>query len=413
MNKKIVGILVMTLLLSASVLSVAGNMNYYKNDIGNTTTNWLEQAKLVASDGAIDDIFGYEVSIDGDYAIVGAFHHQFESGAAYIFRNTGTSWVEEAKLTASDVASGDWFGVSVSIYGDYAVVGAPHDDDNGQNSGSAYIFKNTGTGWVEEAKLTASDAAAFDDFGWSVSMNGDYALVGASYDDDEGYRSGSAYIFRNTGTGWVEEAKLTASDGAEGDQFGYIAYINGEYAIVGAYEADTGKAYIFKNTGTGWVEEAKLTASDAADGDGFGISVYINDEYAIVGAYKADTGKAYIFKNTGTSWIEEAKLTASDGLTGDWFGRSVLINEDYTLVGASHDDDNTGSVYIFKNTGTSWVEEAKLTASDGETQDFFGNSISLSGDYLIIGATQYMAGKTGLAYVFKRPKPDGVLLLKI
>ncbi|GAJ02326.1 unnamed protein product, partial [marine sediment metagenome] len=177
------------------------------------------ETKLTASDGATNDEFGSSVSIDGDRAIIGAPGDD-PCGSAYVFQWNGTAWVEEAKLTASDGAAGDQFGCSVSINGDRAVIGAYYDDDKGDRSGSAYVFKWDGTAWVEEAKLTASDGAATDCFGGFVSISGDRAVIGARFDDDNGLSSGSAYVYRWDGAAWVEEAKLTASDGAAGDQFG-------------------------------------------------------------------------------------------------------------------------------------------------------------------------------------------------
>jgi nucleoside-specific outer membrane channel protein Tsx len=266
----------------------------------------------------------------------------------------------EFKLTASDGAADDQFGYSVAIAGDYALVGARFDDDKGVDSGSAYIFKRDGTSWNQQAKLTASDGAAGDRFGYSVAIAGEYALVGALYDDDKGVNSGSAYIFKRDGTSWNQQAKLTASDGAAGDQFGWSVAIAGDYALVGAlYDADkgvnSGSAYIFKRDGISWNQQAKLTASDGAAGDQFGHSVAIAGEYALVGAHLdddngTDSGSAYIFKRDGTSWNQQAKLTASDGAAGDQFGYSVAIAGDYALVGARLDDDNgsaSGSAYIY------------------------------------------------------------------
>ena len=330
-----------------------------------------------------------------------------------------TGWLEEQKLFASDGAAGDIFGESVSISGDYAIVGASGDDDNGSGSGSAYIFLRSGTGWVQQAKLTASDGNANDWFGNSVSISGDYAIVGAFWDDDKGNASGSAYIFKRDGTTWSQQAKLTASDGNASAWFGWSVSVSGNYAIVGAYQddvngmANSGSAYIFLRSGTTWSQQAKLTASDSAAGDVFGCSVSISGDYAIVGANQddvngTDSGSAYIFKRDGTSWSEQAKLTASDGAVSDYFGQSVSINGDYAIVGAYLDDDkgsSSGSAYILKRDGTSWSEEAKLTASDGAGIDRFGYSVSIGNGYIIAGAyldddkgtdsgSAYMFGKT-------------------
>jgi hypothetical protein len=359
--------------------------------------------KLTASDGAADDYFGQSVSISGDYAIVGAYYDDdsaSNSGSAYIFKRDGTSWSEQAKITASDGAADDRFGVSVSISGDYAIVGACRDDDGGSSSGSAYIFKHDGTSWSEQAKITASDGAADDMFGRT---------------DDSGSDSGSAYIFKRDGTSWGEQAKITASDGAAGDLFSYPVSISGDYAIVGAYldddsGSDSGSAYIFKRDGTSWGEQAKITASDVAGDDRFGISVSISGDYAIVGACYdddsgSDSGSIYIFKRDGTSWGEQAKITASDGAGGDLFGASVSISGDYATVSAHRDDDrgsDSGSAYIFKRDGTSWGEQAKITASDGAAGDLFGVPASISGDYAIVGAhyDDDSGSASGSAYVY-------------
>jgi hypothetical protein len=372
---------------------------------------WLEKAKLLASDGAANDIFGVSVSISGDYAIVGAFYDDdkgTDSGSAYIFRRDGNSWSEQSKLTASDGAAGDQFGISVSISGDYAIVGAYYDDDIGSSSGSAYIFKRDGTSWVQQAKLTASDGAVDDNFGCSVSISSDYAVVGAVNDDDKGIDSGSAYIFKRNGTSWSQQQKLTASDGAANDIFGVSVSISGDYAIVGAAGDDdkgtnSGSAYIFLRSGTSWSQQAKLTALDGAASDYFGVSVSISGDYAIVGAAGDDgyKGSAYIFKRDGTSWSQQAKLTASDGAAYDVFGYSVSISGDYAIVGA-YNDDSKGSAYIFKRNGTSWVQQQKLLASDGAAGDYFGYSVSISGDYAIVGAYQDddKGTDSGSAYIY-------------
>ena len=280
----------------------------------------------------------------------------------------GTPWPQRQKLLASDGAAGDYFGWSVSISGDLAIVGAYDDDDKGSDSGSAYIFRWDGASWVQQQKLTASDGNAGDNFGYSVSISDDYAIVGAYGDDVNGTDSGSAYIFRWDGTSWVQQAKLTASDGAYLDYFGISVSISGNLAIVGAYDdddkgTDSGSAYIFRWDGTSWVQQ-KLIAADGAAYDYFGWSVSIGGDYAIVGAIYDDdrgtnSGSAYIFKWNGTSWSQQAKITASDGAIEDYFGYSVSISGDYAIVGrvAMTTKDLTPAQLIYSNgmgrTGTS------------------------------------------------------------
>ena len=382
-----------------------------------------QQDKLTASDGAANDRFGCSVSVSGDLAIVGAYLDDVngtDSGSAYIFSPNDVNcsdWDQTAKLTASDGAASDYFGYSVSINGDYAIVGAFYDDDKGNESGSAYIFLRSGTSWSQQAKLTASDGAVGDWFGDSVSISGDYAIVGANGDDVNGSNSGSAYIFKRDDTTWSQQAKLTASDGNASDWFGDSVSICGDYTIVGAPTddvngmVDSGSAYVFLRSGTSWSQQQKLTASDGAASDFFGKSVSISGDYAIVGAHYdddngADSGSAYIFKRDGTTWSQQDKLTASaDGAAGDYFGWSVSVSGDYAIVGANGDDDKgsaSGSAYILKRDGTSWSEQAKLTALDGAVVDYFGYSVSISGDYAVVGAyfDDDKGGESGSAYMF-------------
>ena len=401
-----------TLILTLTICAAASLF------ISQTAHAQISEIKIIASDGAVNDFFGTSVSIYGDYAVVGAIFDDdngFDSGSASVFKRTGTSWTQEAKLLPSDGAADDWFGQSVSISGDYAVVGAAHDDDNGDGSGSAYVFKRTGITWTQEAKLLPSDGAADDHFGFSVSISGDYAVVGARLDDDNGSNSGSVYVFKLIGTSWTQEAKLLPSDGAENDWFGWSVSISGDYAVVGADGDDdngdgSGSAYVFKRSSTSWAQEAKLLSSDGAASDQFGYLVSISGDYAVVGAdFNNDngfhSGSAYVFKRSGTSWTEEAKLLPSDGAEQDHFGISVSISGDYAVVGAVLDNDNgseSGSAYLFKRSGTSWTQEAKILPSDGAAGDWFGNSVSISGDYVVVAAQRDddNGDLSGSAYVY-------------
>jgi len=256
--------------------------------------------KLTANDAAAWDQFGRSVAISGEMAIVGAWADDDgggASGSAYIF--DATSGTQLKKLTANDAAAGDEFGSSVAISGERAIIGAGHNGDAGFESGSAYIFDVT-TG-QQLSKLTANDAAAGDEFGCSVAISGNRALVGAYGDEDNGILSGSAYIF-DVITG-QQLFKLTANDGAPNDVFNGVA-IDGGLAIIGAARNDSagqecGSAYIFSVT-TG-EQLAQLTAQDADVNDWFGYDVAIQGETAVIGAYSGGlipdqpTGAAYVF----------------------------------------------------------------------------------------------------------------------
>jgi hypothetical protein len=311
----------------------------------------------------------------------------------------------EDKILAGDGAASDNFGTSVGISGTTAIVGAFFDGDNGFLSGSAYLFDTT-TG-AQSAKLTASDGAAEDFFGGSVGVSGTTAIVGAQDDDDNGSGSGSAYLFDTT-TG-AQIFKLTAGDGAAQDGFGSRVATSGTTAIVGAYLDDdngssSGSAYLFDTT-TG-TQSAKLTASDAAAGDWFGGSVGISGTTAIVGAIRDDdnglvSGSAYLFDTTTGTQL--AKLTASDAAAGDLFGGSVAISGTTAIVGANGDDDNgtdSGSAYLFDTTTGNQL--FKLTASDGAAQDRFGGSVAISGTIAIVGAAgdDDNGASSGSTYLF-------------
>ena len=368
------------------------------------------EVKITASDGAAGDLFGGSVAISGDYAVVGAVKDDDAdrySGSAYIFKRNGDAWTEHAKITASDGAANDLFGGSVAISGDCVVVGAYMDDGAGRESGSAYIFKRNGDAWTEQAKITASDGARVHYFGFRVAISGDYVVVGAP--------GNSAYIFKRNGDAWTEHAKITASDGETWDSFGFSVAISGDYVVVGAHRnddagTDSGSAYIFKRDGTEWTEQAKITASDGAANDLFGRSVAISGDLAVVGAHGDDdagsySGSAYIFKRDGDVWNEQAKITASDSAADDNFGRNIAISGEYVVVGAHGNDDAgsaSGSAYIFKRDGTAWIEQAKINASDGAVHDLFGGSVAISDDYAVVGALGDgdAGSQSGSAYIY-------------
>ena len=299
---------------------------------------------------------------------------------------SNNNWFEFDKLLAPDGATYDRFGISVSIDGEYAIIGAPFNDFNGPASGSAYIFTRTGTTWTLQLKLLASDGTGWDQFGSSVSIDDDTALIGAPYDDDNGYSSGSAYVFIRSGNDWTEQGKLLASDGAPGDWFGSSVSIYGDTAIIGEPGDNyNGSAYIFTRSGSVWTEQAKLLASDGAAGEWFGISVSIDGDTAIIGDNEDDdngvnSGSAYIFTRSGTVWTEQAKLLASDGATYDQLGISVSIDEDYAIIGANLDDDNgnmSGSAYVFRKDNQQPNKptiHGPITGKPGVEYTYFANS---------------------------------------
>ena len=388
---------------------------------------WSQQAELTSSDGAAGDNFGYSVAIDGGTAVVGAYHRTVGSnsqqGAVYVFVQSGTTWTQQAELTSSDGAANDNFGSSVAVSGGTAVIGAYNRGVGGNSSqGAAYVFVQSGTSWSQQAELTASDGEGSDLFGVSVAVSGGTAVVGAYHHRvGSNNNQGAAYVFVQSGTSWSQQAEWTASDGGENSRFGVSVSVSGGTALIGANgqpvgsNSGQGAAYVFVQSGTSWSQHAELTASDGAGGDSFGVSVSLSGGTAVIGAIKHQVGSnsgqgaAYVFVQSGTSWSQQAELTASDGVSSDQFGRSVSVSGGTALIGsASHvfGGDNPGAAYLFVQNGTSWSQQPELSAPDGATGDQFGWSVAVSGATAVIGAYAHTVGgkgQQGAAYVFAPP----------
>ena len=368
-----------------------------------------QEIKLLPGDGAAHQHFGCSVAISGDTIICGAYGDSangFFSGAAYLFDvSTGS---ELFKLLPSDGAQGDDFGKSVAIGGGFAIVGAYYNDDVGWDSGSAYIF-DISTG-AQVAKLLPSEVSSGDYFGYCVATSSGTALVGSVWDDANGYNSGSAYLFdASTGT---QLAKLLPTDGASGHEFGVSVAISGTTAVVGASGdsvngTNSGSAYLFDTT-TG-DQTAKLIPIDGAPHDYFGSSVAINGDTVIIGAPRdndngADSGSAYLFD--AATGAQTAKLLAVDGRAGDLFGWSVDVSGSSAFVGAplgdGGDAQEIGAAYLF-DTATA-AQNGKHLASDGASEDWFGDSVAISGDDLVVGAGNRDESGTnsGSAYLIER-----------
>lgn len=296
---------------------------------------------------------------------------------------------ERAKLTPPYNGFQNYFGHAVSLRGNRALVGAFSSDANGDQMGHAYIFSFDGATWTQEADLTPSDATVGDDFGLSVSLSGSRALVGGG--------ANAAYVFAFDGTTWNQQAKLTPSGGAV--YFGISVSLSGDTALVGDHYINgaKGAAYIYSFNGQTWRQQAKLTASNGAKNDYFGTSVSLSGGRAAVGA--EESGSAYIFARNGSTWSQEAELIPSDGEKDQLFGWSVSLTGDRVLVGAPGATGIMGAAYLFAFDGATWTQQTKLTPSDGEENDQFGDSVSLLGDHALVGAWG-AADNKGAAYLF-------------
>jgi hypothetical protein len=385
-------------------------------------------AKLTASHPTPEEKFGTSVLVTDDTMVVGAPDENGAAagqGAVYVFRRVGRgSWSESARLVASDGAQDDKFGYSVALSGDTLVVGAPTNGGPRAGAGSAYVFTRTGETWVEEAKLKASDGIPADMFGAGVAASGASVLVGA-FQAGSGVDvwRGAGYVFVRRGTTWIEQAKLSAADGAAGETAAGAVALSGDTAVISAswdtvgVNAHQGSVSVFTRTGETWSEQAELTASDGGPSEEFGSDLSLSGDSIVIGAFfddiglNAKQGSAYVFVRRDGVWSEEAKLLAPDGKAVDVFGRSVAINGDAIVVGAQWDDadgaidpnDNRGSVYVFRRAGGTWTEQAKLTAPDGASGDLFGVMVGMSTDTVVVGASFADVGgitDQGAAYVF-------------
>jgi hypothetical protein len=376
-----------------------------------------EEQKLLRQFGETNDDFGGAVAIEGEWALIGAtgVDAPFSStGAVFVHRFNGSEWSHDDTLLASDKAEYDRFGCCVAISGDSALIGAWFDDnENGDDAGAAYVFCFDGSNWHEVTKLIASDGAEDDRLGVSVDLDGDLAVVGAHNDDDSGEDSGSAYIFRFDGANWVEETKLLASDGSSGDWFGSELALDGDVAVVSAPGADdlgewTGAVYVYRYQRGDWVEEARLLASDGAAEDRFGSALALEGDRLVVGAFAdddlgRDCGAVYIFQHEGSTWIESAKLVPSDAQVADYFGCSVALEGSRIVVGApAYSFFEGGAAYLFNYRDGSWEQTTRLLSSDLEDDDELGGAVAISDGTIFIGAPGD-ENDTGAAYVFAAP----------
>jgi len=367
-----------------------------------------QRAKLLAEDGATDDLFGCSVAISDNVAIVGA-HRNALTGAAYVYERSGSAWEFVARLVNDGAAGGSHVGWSVAVEGDLAVIGA-----TGTWTG---VFQRLGTGWSQVARLRPDDFTPGSLFGRTVALSGERSVVGAPHDDDNGVESGSAYVFERDPNGaWPQVAKLLPSDGQYGDRFGLALAIDVDVVAVGAPDDDdlgnwSGSAYVFERDPSGaWLQTAKLLPHDGTFFWRFGTSVAVRNGLILVGADHARgvryySGAVYVFERDPDGvWSETAKLMPSDGQTSDAFGRSVAFDGSVAVIGAPWNQRTTcGAVYVFtQEANGAWSEIAKLTPSDGDYHDEFGCSVSISGNTAVIGAyfDDDQGTDSGSAYVF-------------
>lgn len=402
---------------AANVLTQAGAAYLAKFN----GTAWEKVQKIVPTNRAASDNFGWSVALRDSLALVAAPGADTDADGANTLANAGAlyafskplptvtaEWKEaQQRLLAADATSGVDYGQSVAISGMYAIVGAPN---NGK--GAAYLLKKTGNTWAQWQKLTASDGASGDQFGYSVAISGNWAIVGAynQGNDASGANAatsaGAVYLFKNESGTWSQTQKLvsTSADRSANDLFGYKVAIDGSTALVSATGekldaaaansySNAGAVYVLQNTSGTWSIVQKLVASDRAADDNFGNSLALHGSKAMVGSVKTvnskiNAGAAYVFEQTGSTWAQTAELTEPTPTTYKKFGQSVAISNNYALIGSITYDTQDGNVYVYKKTGSTWAENGELTTStlSDVVMAGFGTSLALDSTYAAVGA---------------------------
>ena len=390
---------------------------------------WIEQ-KVAASDGQADDLFGYASLVTGNTAFISAPAPGFRPGKVYVYTYAAGSWSKSQVLTAMPAPSdgtppnwADFFGWSLAASGTTLVVGAPFNFNSMFGPvGAAYVFTESGGTWTQQQELDASDGATNDWVGNAVGISGNTAMVGAYNHNGQG----TVYVFTNSGGTWGQAQELVGSDSAshDGREFGFALAFDGTNLLVGAPGPDStngtypvGTVYTFAASGGTWGQTQELNASDGVQGDQYGFSLALSGSSALVGAPHAAIGSntaqgaAYTLVQSSGTWAEQQKLTPSDGAAFDQFGLSVALQGGTALVGEWSRNENSGGhqpppkagiAYEFTSAGGTWTQAQEFTASDATTGDSFGWSVGLDGGQLLVGAQNNVNGNTfqGSAYFY-------------
>jgi hypothetical protein len=366
--------------------------------------------------------YGRSVAISGNFAVIGSdgdlVGGNSNQGSASVYEFDGEKWVLRQKLTDPAGNSGDNFGKTVAISGNYLVIGSPGDDVGANsNQGSACVFRYTGTDWVFLQKLTDATGGATNNFGSSVSISGNFLIAGSPNDNIAlNLDQGSISIFQFNGSSWVLKQKISDATGATDDNFGYSVAISGGKIIVGApfddYSVYTnmGSISFYEYNGSSWVLQEKIQYGLAESR--FGNNVSISGNYAIAGAPSyvvlgKSAGVAAIYFYNGTDWVQQDVVSAADGENDDNFGSDVSINGNYAIVGAYYDNVGgnilQGSCTIFSRVGNAWRRLQPVKVPNGEAGDSFGYSISLdqTSKRFIISAPQHLSSARGLVFFGK------------
>ena len=372
----------------------------------------VQEAKLVPDDGMSGELFGSDVALDGDMALIGA--RSDNPSSTYVYTRSNGVWSQTDLLVPDDEPT--FFGFALALEGDTAIIGAPQDDHNGPLSGSAYVYERTNGVWSQVDKLWPADNTTQHRFGASVAMDGDLAVIGSwnpfSPQSPDAI-TGAFYVYNRINGVWTETLKINPSDGTPGDRFSTGLAVDQDTVVAGSPEhfndgIHTGSAYVYVATNGGWSLQAEIQASDAEEFDHFGEAVDVRGDTIAVGAFASDdhgtlSGSAYVFTRSGGQWTEEQILVPADGVEQARFGMRIALESDTCHVGALGDASSfSGSVYVYTREAGQWTLQTKLRADDGSENESFGSSLDTDGETILVGnAGDYDNGPlSGSAYVF-------------
>ncbi len=401
-----------------SLLTLVGWLAIASIALGQESVTRSERSQLSPTSSSASQYFGTSIAMDSGVAAVGASGASSNAGSVTVFeRGSSNAWNLISTLVPGDLAANDEFGISVALDGDIIVAGAPQGSGGTSvDQGAAYVFANNGSSWVQIAKLTADDGAASAEFGASVAIKGDMIAIGAP----NASNNGATYVFQNTsGSTWTQVAKLVASNGVAGDRFGSSVAMGSSKVLVGApsRDAQSGAAYLFRKSGASWIQAVQFASAEfgaSAFGSAVALSSYFADDFAYVGAPDAlnsgnASGAAFVFRRVSdVSWPLEARLIIPDGQAGDGFGATLAAYDDRVAVAAPTDTvqsvADAGSVTVFRRVSSSvWQASAKLAAATGSANGSFGEGVAIAGERVIVGAptTNNANADRGIAFVFK------------
>lgn len=369
-----------------------------------SATAQVEQQKVEGSGLQQGDNFGGSVDVSGNWAIVGAAHADdivSESGAAYVLERTSSGWVERQRLKAGDPVANSGFGYAVQIEGSTIAIGAPGATDVGLlNAGAIYVFEMVNGVWSQQQKLAPGDAGPNYGFGYSVALAGDRLIGGAIGEPHAGSHTGAAYVFEYNGATWTQAAKLIASDGTGGDVFGYSVTIDGDVAVVGATGCwvggfpFVGAAYVFEKQGSLWplTQTQKLVPTNPSSTQNYAYSLGVVNGSILVGAIGnqialPNGGAVFVYQRSGVSWSESQVLLPGDLSPGSFFGMHIAANAGRAVIAAASSDSPLaiGSGYLFDELNGVWTQIGKLVASDVGYGDVFGTAVAVDGNTVLVG----------------------------